>query len=79
MELEATVLSLADLPEACILTALLFLDVRDALLVRRTCHRINCFWSRARSTTGCRACARTSAYSCRSSAYPELACAGCGF
>ena len=41
MELQAPVGSLADLPEACIVTALLFLDVRDALRVRRTCRRIH--------------------------------------
>ena len=34
-------MSLADLPDACILTALLFLDVRDAQRFRQTCRRMN--------------------------------------
>ena len=32
---------LTNLPDACILTALLFLDVRDALRFRRTCRRMD--------------------------------------
>ena len=33
--------SLAGLPDECILTALLCLDVQDALRFRRTCRRLN--------------------------------------
>ena len=33
--------SLADLPDACIVIVLLFLHVRDALQCRRTCRRLN--------------------------------------
>ena len=41
MKPKARAVSLADLPDACILTALLFLDVQDALRFRRTCRRMN--------------------------------------
>ena len=40
MELR-TAASLTVLPDACILTALLYLDVQDALRFRRLCHRFN--------------------------------------
>lgn len=40
MELRAPAVSLVDLPDACILAALLFLDVRDALRFQRTCRRV---------------------------------------
>ena len=33
--------ALAKIPDACILTALLFLDVHDALRFRRACRRFN--------------------------------------
>ena len=33
--------SLTEIPDACILTALLFLDVQDALRFRRACRRFN--------------------------------------
>ena len=32
---------IAGLPDECILAALLFLDVQDALHFRQTCHRMN--------------------------------------
>lgn len=32
---------LANVPDACILTVLLFLDVRDALRFQQTCRRVN--------------------------------------
>ena len=41
MQLGTPAMSLADLPDACILTALLFLDVRDALRTRQTCRRMH--------------------------------------
>ena len=41
MELRAPAISLADLPDACIITALLFLNARDALRCRRACRRLN--------------------------------------
>lgn len=34
-------MSLVNLPNACLLTALLFLDVKDALRFRRACRRFN--------------------------------------
>ena len=33
--------ALGEIPDACILTALLFLDVQDALRFRRACRRFN--------------------------------------
>ena len=34
-------MSLVKLPNACLLTALLFLDIKDALHFRRACRRFN--------------------------------------
>ena len=39
MKLRSCNRRLFDLPDACIVTALLFLDVKDALRFRRTCRR----------------------------------------
>ena len=41
MKLRCPAVSLADVPDACIVIVLLFLDVRDALQCRRTCRRFN--------------------------------------
>ena len=41
MERGGPAVSLASIPDSCILTALLFLDVRDALRLRQTCPRMN--------------------------------------
>ena len=41
MELITPAVSLTILPDACILTVLLFLDVQDALRFRRACRRLN--------------------------------------
>ena len=41
MERGGPAMLLTNLPDACILTALLFLDVRDALRFRQTCRRMN--------------------------------------
>ena len=41
MKLRNTNTTLVELPDACILTALLCLDVQDALRFRRACRRLN--------------------------------------
>ena len=41
MKLRSSDVTLVKLPDACILTALLFLDVRDALRFRRVSRRMN--------------------------------------
>ena len=41
MENIAPAVSLTILPDACILTAVLFLDVQDGLRLRRACRRLN--------------------------------------
>lgn len=41
MKLRSSDIRLAKLPDACIITVLLFLDVRDALRFRRACRRTN--------------------------------------
>ena len=41
MKLRSSDTKLATLPDACVITALLFLDVQDALRFWRTCRRMN--------------------------------------
>ena len=49
MKLRSCNRRLFDLPDACIVTALLFLDVKDALRFRRACRHLNLVLERSQN------------------------------